>query len=138
MQNKEIISTDKAPGAIGPYSQAVKTNGLVYTSGQIPVDPATSKVVEGGIEEQAHMVLKNLTAVLSQAGCCLGDVIKTTVFLKDMGDFAAINAVYATYFTENFPARSCVQVAKLPLDVGIEIEAVAADPEAKTCSCGCE
>lgn len=135
---KEIISTDKAPGAIGPYSQAVKTNGLVYSSGQIPVDPATSKVVEGGIEEQAHMVLKNLTAVLSAAGCGLGDVIKTTVFLKDMGDFAAVNSVYATYFTENFPARSCVQVAKLPLDVGIEIEAVAADPETRTCTCGCE
>lgn len=135
---KEIISTDKAPGAIGPYSQAVKTNGLVYTSGQIPVDPATGKVVEGGIEEQANMVLKNLTAVLGEAGCGLGDVIKKTVFLKDMGDFAAINAVYAEYFTENFPARSCVQVAKLPLDVGIEIEAVAADPEAKTCGCGCE
>jgi 2-iminobutanoate/2-iminopropanoate deaminase len=121
----EIISTNQAPAAIGPYSQAVKIDRLVYTSGQIPLNPETGLIVEGGIENQAAQALNNLKAVLSAAGCSLGDVIKTTVFLTDMADFAKVNAVYGQFFTNNPPARSAVQVVKLPKDSMIEIEAVA-------------
>lgn len=120
-----VINTANAPAAIGPYSQAIKVGDLVFTSGQIPINPATGELVPGGVEEQAQQVLKNLKAVLEAAGTSLDSVVKTTVFIKDMNDFAKINAIYATYFTSNPPARSCVEVARLPKDVLIEIEAIA-------------
>ena len=122
---KEIIRTDKAPAAIGPYSQAVKHGNLLITSGQIPLDPATGQVVEGGIKAQTIRVLENLVAVLAAGGAGLENVIKTTCFLDDMKDFAAFNEVYQTYFTGNAPARSCVAVDRLPKDVLVEIEAIA-------------
>lgn len=122
---KAIVSTDKAPAAIGPYSQAVKAGGFVYTSGVIPVDPATGKVVEGQITEQATKVLENLTAVLAASGSSLDRVVKTTCFLANLDDFATFNAIYATYFESDPPARSTVQVAKLPLGVLVEVECVA-------------
>jgi len=122
---KQIISTDKAPQAIGPYSQAVRVGNLLFTSGMIPIDPATNTLVEGGIEVQAKQAIGNLAALLSASGSSLAQVVKTVVFIKDMNDFAKVNEVYATFFTENFPARSCVEVARLPKDVLIEIEAVA-------------
>jgi 2-iminobutanoate/2-iminopropanoate deaminase len=122
---REIIQTDKAPAAVGPYSQATKTDPLVFTAGQIPLDPATGKVVEGGIEAQTRQALKNLQAVLESAGAGLDSVMKTTVFLQDIGEFVAMNEVYKEFFTENPPARSAVQVAALPLGVRVEIEAVA-------------
>ncbi len=121
----KIISTDKAPSAIGPYSQAVVAGNIVYTSGQIAIVPSTGNVVEGGVEEQTKQAIENLKAVLEEAGTSLNKVVKTTVFIKNMGDFAKINEVYSKYFTGNFPARSCVEVARLPKDVLIEIEAVA-------------
>lgn len=120
-----VISTSNAPAAIGPYSQAIKMGNLVYTSGQIPLDPATGQAITGTAEVQTHQVLTNLKAVLEAAGTNLDKVIKTTVFIKDMNDFAAINAVYGSYFTATPPARSCVEVARLPKDVLVEIEAVA-------------
>lgn len=123
--NFEIISTDKAPAAIGPYSQAVKVGNFVYTSGAIPVDPKSGEVVAGGVAEQAGQAIKNLAAVLAGAGTGLEKVIKTTVFIKNMNDFAVINEVYKKFFTSDFPARSCVEVARLPKDVLIEIECVA-------------
>lgn len=122
---REIISTDKAPGAIGPYSQAIKTGGMVYCSGQIPIDPATGEFVSNDVVEQTEQVLKNLTAVLEAAGTGLGNVVKTTVFLADMGDFAAMNEVYGRYFSENKPARATVQAARLPKDARVEIECIA-------------
>lgn len=122
---KQIVSTDKAPAAIGPYSQAVKTNGFVFTSGVIPVDPTTGKVVEGQITEQATRVFENLVAVLTASGSSLGQVVKTTCFLANLDDFATFNAIYATYFDTEPPARSTVQVAKLPLGVLVEVECVA-------------
>lgn len=122
---KKIIHTDQAPAAIGPYSQAVQVGNLLFTSGQIPLDPATGAVVEGGIEAQARQSLTNVQAVLAQAGADMGAVVKTTVFLKDMNDFAAMNEVYAQFFQGDYPARSAVQVARLPKDVLVEIEAVA-------------
>lgn len=122
---KEIISTTKAPAAIGPYSQAVSINNLVYTSGVIPINPADGTVVEGGMKEQADRVLSNLSALLESCGSSLDKVIKTTVFIKDMNEFAALNEVYATYFIGDYPARSCVEVARLPKDVLVEIEAIA-------------
>lgn len=121
---KNIIATDKAPAAIGPYSQATEVNGLIYTSGMIPVNPADGTVPEG-IEAQAKQAIGNLKALLEEAGSSLDQVIKTTVFIKDMNDFAKINEVYASFFTSNYPSRSCVEVARLPKDVLIEIEAVA-------------
>lgn len=121
----EIISTNKAPAAIGPYSQAVKFGNFIYTSGAIPVVPETGEVVAGGVAEQAEQAIKNLAEVLAAAGASLENVIKTTVFIKDMNDFATINEVYKSYFTKNYPARSCVEVARLPKDVLIEIECVA-------------
>lgn len=123
--NFEIISTSKAPAAIGPYSQAVKVGNVIYTSGAIPVNPATGEVVAGGAAEQAEQSLKNLGEVLAGAGASLDNVVKTTVFIKNMNDFETINEVYKKYFTKNFPARSCVEVARLPKDVLIEIECVA-------------
>lgn len=120
----EVIFNEKAPAAIGPYSQGYKVGDLVFTSGQIPVDPANGNVVDGGIEEQTHRVCQNLALVLSAAGCELMDVVKTTCFLKEMSDFAAFNAVYAQYFTAK-PARSCVAVKQLPKDVLVEVECIA-------------
>ena len=122
---KEIISTQAAPAALGPYSQGVGAGGIVITSGQIALDPATGNFVEGGIAEQTRQCLKNVQAVLAQAVLTLENVIKTTVFLKDMNDFAAMNEVYATFFTSDPPARSAVQVGKLPKDAMVEIEAIA-------------
>lgn len=121
----EIISTKKAPAAIGPYSQAVKAGNVIYTSGAIPVDPASGEVVAGGVAEQAEQALKNLAEVLAGAGAGLDNVVKTTVFIKNMNDFAVINEVYKKFFMQSFPARSCVEVARLPKDVLIEIECVA-------------
>lgn len=118
------IKTTKAPGAIGPYSQAIEVNGLVYTSGQIGIDPATGAIVEG-VEAQAHQVCKNLTELLKAAGTSMDNVVKTTVFIKDMNDFGTVNGIYAQYFTEPYPARSCVEVARLPKDVLVEIEVIA-------------
>ena len=120
------IHTDNAPAAIGPYSQAVRIGDLLYTSGQIPLDPATGALVEGDIAVQARQSLTNVKALLEAAGTDMSAVVKTTVFLKNMDDFAAMNEVYAQFFAEPYPARSAVQVAKLPKDVLVEIEAVAA------------
>ena len=120
----KTVSTDKAPAAIGPYSQSQIFGGLVYTSGQIPVDPATGKIAEG-VEAQAEQVFKNIANLLAAAGSDISKVVKTTVFIKNMDDFGAINAIYGKYFTEPFPARSCVEVARLPKDVLIECEAIA-------------
>lgn len=119
----KIIATEKAPAAIGPYSQAIEVNGMVYTSGIIPVDPATGNIPEGSVAqaEQAFLNMKNL---LEAAGTDISQVVKTTVFIKEMNDFGAINEVYAKYFTEPYPSRSCVEVARLPKDVMLEIEAI--------------
>lgn len=122
---KNVIKTDKAPQAIGPYSQAIEVNGMVYTSGVVPIDPATGNVVEGDIKVQATRVFDSMKALLEAAGSSCEEVVKTTVFIKDMNDFAALNEIYATYFTGDFPARSCVEVARLPKDVLIEMEAIA-------------
>ncbi|MBO5509670.1 MAG: RidA family protein [Lachnospiraceae bacterium] len=122
---KKIISTSKAPAAIGPYSQAIVVGDMVYTSGMIPIIPETGELETGDIKAQANQAIKNLVTLLEEAGSDAASVVKTTVFIKDMNDFAAVNEVYAAYFTENFPARSCVEVARLPKDVKIEIEAVA-------------
>jgi 2-iminobutanoate/2-iminopropanoate deaminase len=121
---RQIITTDKAPKAIGPYSQAVAANGFLFTSGQIPIDPSTGQLVAGTIEAQAHQVFKNLSAIAEQAGIGLADAVKTTVFLSDINDFKAVNAVYDQYFTEPFPARSAFQVGALPLNAGMEVEAI--------------
>ena len=121
---KKVIYTEQAPAAIGPYSQAIEVNGMVYTSGVIPVVPATGEIPEGA-EQQASQALTNLQALLMASGTTMDSVVKTTVFIKNMEDFATINQVYATFFTGEFPARSCVEVARLPKDVLIEIEAVA-------------
>ncbi|HUS09376.1 MAG TPA: RidA family protein [Pyrinomonadaceae bacterium] len=122
---KEIIQTEHAPQAIGPYSQAVRANGLIFASGQIPVDPQTGEFVVGGIEEQTEQVLKNLTAVLEAAGSSLVNVVKTTVFLVDMQEFKAMNEVYSRFFKEQPPARATVEAARLPRDARVEIEAIA-------------
>lgn len=122
---KNVIKTDKAPQAIGPYSQAIEVNGMVYTSGVVPIDPVTGEVVNGDIKVQATRVFDSMKALLEAAGSSCEDVVKTTVFIKDMNDFVALNEIYATYFTGAFPARSCVEVARLPKDVLIEMEAVA-------------
>ena len=122
--NKNQIKTDKAPQAIGPYSQAIEVNNMVFTSGVIPINPATGELVTGTIEEQAEQAIGNLAALLKESGVAMENVVKTTVFIKDMNDFAKVNEVYAKYFTSQFPARSCVEVARLPKDVLIEIEAI--------------
>ena len=122
---KEIISTDKAPAAIGPYSQAVRTGNLLFTSGMIPIDPATNQLVEGDIEVQAHQAIGNLAALLEASGTSLDRVVKTVVFIKNMDDFGKINEIYSKYFVSECPTRSCVEVARLPKDVLIEIEAIA-------------
>lgn len=121
----ERIQTEKAPAAIGPYSQAIKTGNLIFCSGQIPINPATGNIVEGGIEEQAHQALKNVCNLLEAAGSSINKVVKTTVFLADMNDFVTVNGIYAQYFTEPFPARSAVAVKTLPKNVLIEVEVIA-------------
>lgn len=122
---QKVISTDKAPGAIGPYSQAIEVNGFVFTSGVIPVDPKTGAIGET-IEEQAGQAFTNLRNLIEASGASVSQVVKTTVFIKEMDDFAKINEIYAGFFKEPFPARSCVEVARLPKDVKLEIEAVVA------------
>ena len=125
---RQIIHTDDAPKAVGPYSQAVKTGNLVFTAGQIGLDPDTGKLVEGGIGDQARQVMENLKAVLAGAGADLSRVVKATVFLADIADFAAFNSVYAEYFTSDPPARSAFQVGALPLGARVEIEMIAETP----------
>jgi 2-iminobutanoate/2-iminopropanoate deaminase len=122
---KKIISTPDAPKAIGPYSQAIETNGMLFISGQIPIDPATGKFVDGGITEQTEQVMKNIGAILKAAGFEYGDVVKSTCLLSDMDNFAAMNAVYGKYYSENPPARAAYAVVKLPLGALVEIETIA-------------
>jgi len=122
---KQIISTKNAPSAIGPYSQAVLINGTLYTSGQIGINPATSELEIDTLNHETNLVMKNLTAVLKAAKMNFSNVIKTTIFLKNMDDFAEVNTIYASYFDKDFPARETVQVAKLPLDVNVEISMIA-------------
>jgi len=122
---REVIATKTAPAAIGPYSQAIRVGHFVFTAGQLAFDPAIGKLVEGGIEEQTRQALRNIAAVLEAAGSSLDKVVKTTVFLKDMGDFKAMNGVYATFFANQPPARSTVEVAALPLGALVEIDAIA-------------
>ncbi len=122
---QKVISTQGAPAAIGPYSQAIVIGDTLYASGQIPIDPETGNLIDAGIAEQTRRVMINIGAVLSEARLDYSDVVKTTVFLTDIGDFATVNGVYAEYFKEPYPARSCVQVAKLPKNAGVEIEIVA-------------
>ena len=121
---QKVISTDKAPSAIGPYSQAIEINGIVYTSGVIPVNPATGEI-PSGVEAQAEQAISNLCALVEESGSKVENIVKTTVFIKEMNDFATINEIYKKHFKEPFPARSCVEVARLPKDVLLEIEAIA-------------
>jgi 2-iminobutanoate/2-iminopropanoate deaminase len=122
---REVIATENAPRAIGPYSQAIRANGFVFVSGQIPVDPTTQKIVEGSVALQTEQALINLEAILQAAGSSLDKVVRTTVYLKDMGEFAAMNDVYERFFPQDAPARSTVEVARLPKDVRVEIDAIA-------------
>ena len=124
-QSIRAISTDKAPGAVGPYSQGVAAGNLVFVSGQIHLNPETGELTGGSIQDKAHQVLRNVRAVLEAAGCTMGDVVKATVFLKDINDFVAVNEVYAQYFGGTFPARSAFQVGALPKGADVEIEAIA-------------
>jgi len=121
---KQIISTEKGPKALGPYSQAVKANGFLFTAGQGPLDPATGKLVEGDIAAQTERVMENLKAIVEAAGSSLDRAVKANVYLKDMQDFAAMNQVYGRYFPQNPPARTTIQAARLPLDIGVEIDLV--------------
>lgn len=122
---QKVISTDKAPGAIGPYSQAIEVNGMVFTSGVIPVDPVTGVIPEG-VEAQATQAFTNLTNLVEASGAAMSQVVKTTVFIKEMNDFGKINEIYAKFFKEPYPSRSCVEVARLPKDVLLEVEAIVA------------
>ena len=126
MASLKRVETTNAPAAIGPYSQAIIVNGMLYTAGQIPLDPQSMEIVAGGIDEQTEQVMKNLAAILESAGASLQDVVKTTVFLHDMGEFAAMNKIYEKHFGAHKPARSTVQAARLPRDVKVEIEVIAA------------
>ncbi len=121
----KILNTANAPAAIGPYSQGVQCCNMVFVSGQLPFVPATGELLEGSVGEMTKQSLKNIEAILAEAGCTMKDIVKTTIFLKDLNDFAEVNAAYATFFPENPPARACVQVAKLPRDAKVEIEAIA-------------
>lgn len=123
--NKEIINTSKAPAAVGPYSQAIKIDNLIFTSGQIPFDPETNELVGDDIESQTRQVFKNISAVLEEAGVTLDNVVKTMVFLKNMDDFNTVNEIYSEFFTENPPARSAIEAARLPKDILIEIDVIA-------------
>ena len=122
---REVIATADAPKAIGPYSQAIRVDGLLFTAGQVAIDPATQQLIEGDISAQTERVMKNLTAILKAAGCSLRDVVRCTVFLKNMNDFAAMNAVYGKYFDATPPARSTVEVSRLPKDALVEIDVIA-------------
>lgn len=122
---RTVVTTEHAPGAIGPYSQAIVAGDFIFCSGQIPLDPATGQLVSGTVEDETRRVVENLRAVLEAAGSSLERIVKTTIFLADMNDFAAVNTVYGTFFTQEPPARSTVQVARLPRDVRVEIEAIA-------------
>jgi 2-iminobutanoate/2-iminopropanoate deaminase len=122
---KKVVQTDQAPRAIGPYSQAIAANGFLFVSGQIPVNPASGEIVSSDVKRQTEQSLKNLQAILASEGRTIADVVKTTVFIKNMNDFSQVNEVYAGVFAENPPARSCVEVARLPKDVLVEIEAIA-------------
>ena len=126
--SSEWIRTDSAPAPVGPYSQAVRAGGFLFASGQIALDPESGEIVPGGIREQTHRCLENLKAVLEAGGVDLDDVVKVSVFLKDMDDFASMNEIYATYFEGSRPARACVEVSRLPKDVRVEIDAIAAIP----------
>ncbi|ABW19283.1 RidA family protein [Alkaliphilus oremlandii] len=121
----EVVNTKKSPAAIGPYSQAIKTGDLLFISGQLPMDPETMSIISGSVKDQTVKAIENLKAILEEAGLTLNNVVKTTVFIKDMNDFADINEIYASYFVENKPARACVEVARLPKDARVEIEAIA-------------
>jgi len=125
---KKAIHTEKAPKAIGPYSQAIQANGFIFVSGQIPLDPVTGEITGSTVEEQAHQVLKNIRAILEAAGSSMAEVVKATVYLADMNDFSLVNRVYAQYYPEPFPARAAFQVARLPRDVKVEIEVIALAP----------
>ena len=123
---KQIVHTEKAPQAIGPYSQGVKCNGFIYTSGQIPFNVEKNELVTTGIQDEVHQVMKNVIAILEAGGTTIDQVVKTTIFVKDLNDFNAVNEVYASYFNdENYPARECVEVARLPRDVNVEISVIA-------------
>ncbi len=124
--NLQAIQTENAPSAIGPYSQAIRLGDLLFTSGQLPIDPATGVLIEGTIEELTHMVFRNLAAIAEEAGTTLAKTVKTTVFLSDIGNFQRVNTIYSEYFSEPYPARSAIQVASLPLGAAIEVEAVIA------------
>ncbi len=123
--DKKVISTEKAPAALGPYSQAIKAGNMIFVSGQIPFVPETMELISEDVQEQAKQSLENVKAILEEAGASLNDVVKAGVFIKDMNDFAKINEIYAEYFTDNKPARACVEVARLPKDVKVEIEVIA-------------
>ncbi|CAM3772409.1 RidA family protein [Alkalicoccus chagannorensis] len=123
---KKIIHTNQAPEAIGPYSQAVEVNGFVYTSGQIGLDPATGHLVEGGVEAQAHQVMKNVQSILEAAGTDMDGIVKALIFLKEMDDFALVNDIYASYLQEPYPARSAIEISKMPKGALVEVEVVAA------------
>lgn len=122
---KEVISTTNAPGAIGPYSQGIKYGNLLFVSGQTPLDPSTMKITEGDVQRQAVQCIENIKSILEAAGSSLDNVLKSTVFIKDMNDFGKVNEIYGQYFTRNQPARSCIEVARLPMDVLVEIEVIA-------------
>lgn len=122
---REIIATDRAPKAIGPYSQAVKTGGMVFVSGQIPIDPKTGEVVQADIQTQVKLVMENAKAIITSAGCAMSDVVKTTIYLKNMSDFVAVNEVYGSYFPVDPPARATVEVSRLPKDVAVEMDFIA-------------
>ncbi len=126
--NKEIVNTNKAPQPAGPYSQAVKANGFLFLAGQVPIVPETRELHTGTFSEQCHLVLKNINAILEAAGSSLNDVVKVTIFLKNMEDFGDLNTIYSEYFNESKPARTCIQAGRLPRDVDVEIEAVALCP----------
>lgn len=123
---KKIIKTENAPAPIGPYNQATIANGMLFVSGQIPADPKTGEILDGTIEEETHLVMKNLKAILSEAGCDFSNVLKASIFISDMNNFSQINGVYGSYFTDNYPARETVEVARLPKDVNVEISVIAA------------
>ena len=122
---KTVISTDSAPQAVGPYSQAVVANGMVYCSGQIPLDPVTQEIVSGGVQEQAYQVMENLKVVLEAAGSSFEQVVKSTIFVKSLEDYSVVNKVYGSYFVEKPPARECVEVSRLPKDVLVEVSVIA-------------